>query len=43
VDRDAQFHHINDTAVAFMKDGQPVISVDVKKKELGSAQLRRKR
>jgi hypothetical protein len=34
VDRDAQFHHINDTAVAFMKDGQPVISVDAKKKEL---------
>jgi hypothetical protein len=34
VDRDAQFRHINDTAVAFMKDGQPVISVDAKKKEL---------
>jgi hypothetical protein len=34
VDRDAQFHYINDTAVAFMKDGQPVISVDAKKKEL---------
>ena len=34
MDRDAQFHYINDTAVAFMKDGQPVISVDAKKKEL---------
>ena len=34
VDRDAQFQHINDTAVAFMTDGQPVISVDAKKKEL---------
>ena len=34
VDRDAQSRHINDTAVAFMKDGQPVISVDAKKKEL---------
>jgi hypothetical protein len=32
VDRDAQFRHINDTAVAFMTDGQPVISVDAKKK-----------
>jgi Rhodopirellula transposase DDE domain len=34
VDRDAQFRHINDTAVAFMQSGQPVISVDTKKKEL---------
>ena len=34
VDRDAQFHHINDTAAAFVADGQPVISVDAKKKEL---------
>jgi hypothetical protein len=34
VDRDAQFHHINDTAAAFMAKGQPVISVDAKKKEL---------
>jgi hypothetical protein len=34
VDRDAQFRHINETAVAFMADGQPVISVDAKKKEL---------
>ena len=33
-DRDAQFHYLNDTAVAFTKDGQPVISVDTKKKEL---------
>jgi hypothetical protein len=34
VDRDAQFRYINDTAVSFMKAGQPVISVDTKKKEL---------
>ncbi len=34
VDRDAQFHHINDTAAAFLADNQPVISVDAKKKEL---------
>jgi hypothetical protein len=34
VDRDAQFHYINDTAVAFTADNQPVISVDAKKKEL---------
>jgi hypothetical protein len=34
VDRDAQFHHINDTAAAFVANGQPVISVDAKKKEL---------
>ena len=34
VDRDAQFHHINDTAGVFLADGQPVISVDAKKKEL---------
>ncbi len=34
VDRDAQFHYINDTAVAFMADNQPVVSVDAKKKEL---------
>ncbi len=33
-DRDAQFRHINDTAVAFLAEGQPVISVDAKKKEL---------
>jgi hypothetical protein len=34
VDRDAQFRYINDTAVAFMGENQPVISVDAKKKEL---------
>jgi hypothetical protein len=33
-DRDAQFHHINDQAKAHLKDGQPVISVDTKKKEV---------
>jgi len=33
-DRDAQFEHINATVVAFENDGQPVISVDTKKKEL---------
>jgi transposase len=33
-DRDAQFNYLNDTATAFAKDGQPVISVDTKKKEL---------
>ena len=34
LDRNAQFEHINDTAVEFMKSGQPVLSVDTKKKEL---------
>ncbi len=34
VDRDAQFGYINDKAKVFMGDGQPVISVDAKKKEL---------
>ena len=34
VDRDAQFHYINDTAGRFLKEGQPVIRVDAKKKEL---------
>ena len=34
-DRDAQFHYINRRAKAFQKQGQPVISVDTKKKELG--------
>jgi hypothetical protein len=34
IDRDAQFGYINDKARAFMGDGQPVISVDAKKKEL---------
>ena len=32
--RDAQFKHINSCCRAFMKDDQPVISVDTKKKEL---------
>ncbi|MFD7137915.1 ISAzo13 family transposase, partial [Streptomyces sp. NPDC059894] len=32
-DRDAQFHYINDQAKAYLADGQPVISVDTKKKE----------
>src|SRR5258708_3788730 len=34
VDRDAQFHYINDQATAFLAVGEPVISVDTKKKEL---------
>lgn len=33
-DRNAQFHHINEQVMAFQKAGQPVISVDTKKKEL---------
>jgi transposase len=33
-DRNAQFEFINDQATAFQKRGQPVISVDTKKKEL---------
>lgn len=33
-DRDAQFEHINNTAKEFDEEGQPVISVDAKKKEL---------
>jgi hypothetical protein len=33
-DRNAQFEHINITVRAFQKRGQPVISVDTKKKEL---------
>jgi hypothetical protein len=33
-DRDAQFAYLNDTAASFIADGQPVISVDTKKKEL---------
>lgn len=33
-DRDAQFQHINDAALRFQANGQPVISVDTKKKEL---------
>jgi hypothetical protein len=34
VDRDAQFRYINDTAASFLNEGQPVVSVDSKKKEL---------
>jgi len=34
VDRDAQFRHINDSVAAFLAAGDPVISVDTKKKEL---------
>ncbi len=33
-DRDAQFHHINEIAQDYQNRGQPVISVDTKKKEL---------
>ena len=33
-DRNAQFEHINATVKAFQRGGQPVISVDTKKKEL---------
>lgn len=33
-DRDAQFEHINSTAKEFLSAGDPVISVDCKKKEL---------
>jgi len=33
-DRDAQFVHINNTTMDFMANGDPVISVDCKKKEL---------
>lgn len=33
-DRDAQFAHINEQTKTFQKEGQPVISVDTKKKEL---------
>ena len=32
-DRDAQFRHIHDTAAAFLAAGDPVVSVDAKKKE----------
>ncbi len=34
VDRDAQFHYINDFVAAQHNSGQPAISVDTKKKEL---------
>jgi transposase len=33
-DRDAQFRHIHDTAAAFLAAGDPVVSIDCKKKEL---------
>ena len=33
-DRDAQFRYLNDMAVGFIADDEPVISVDTKKKEL---------
>ena len=33
-DRDAQFQHINQTVIAAIAAGQPVISVDTKKREL---------
>jgi Rhodopirellula transposase DDE domain len=36
-DRDQQFEHISRTAQAFQQRGQPVISVDTKKKELVGA------
>jgi hypothetical protein len=34
-DRDAQFRHINEMVQAALEAGEPVISVDTKKKELG--------
>lgn len=33
-DRDAQFHHINTSCKVFEQNGNPIISVDCKKKEL---------
>ena len=33
-DRNLQFEHINSRAIKFMKESQPVISIDTKKKEL---------
>jgi hypothetical protein len=33
-DRDAQFRYLNDPTASFIRDRQPVISVDTKKKEL---------
>jgi len=32
-DRDAQFRHINETVFAYANEGEPVISIDCKKKE----------
>ena len=34
IDRESQFRYINEQAKAFLRAGQPVISVDTKKKEL---------
>ncbi len=42
-DRDAQFEHINAAVVATQAAGQPVISIDTKKKVGRSLQERRKR
>ena len=36
-DRDAQFHHISAAVHAFQERGQPVVSIDAKKKELVGA------
>jgi len=33
-DRDAQFRHISATVTAFQEQGQPIVSIDAKKKEL---------
>ena len=33
-DRDKQFNHVNERAAAFQRGGDPVVSVDTKKKEL---------
>ena len=33
IDKEAQFNHINETADKFIKEGNPVISIDCKKKE----------
>ena len=33
-DRDAQFNHINEQSKAFIRESQPVLSIDTKKKEL---------
>jgi hypothetical protein len=40
MDRNAQFEYINKKAGSFLTDGQPVISVDTKKK--GALQMRGK-
>src|SRR5207249_8949274 len=39
MDRDAQFHYINDQAKAFLAANEPVISVDTKKKDRKSTRL----